>query len=247
MKGTISSLIYSSMIVLGSAGAMVLPSHPAAARTVPAGYQTERIEFAPGATSTVVYHNQNYYPVRYVIRADANQWMSIKADSSQSPVYLTMSGADGTQLILAPQELTSWNGRLPKTQDYYIEALKPADVAYNLRIAIAPNTPQPSTQRLEFAPGATSKVISGTLAPHTSRSYLANARYGQLMSVNVSSPGANTSWLTLYGVDGTVLENGNMSGAQSWHGRLPKTEDYHIQVDNPKSYPINYTLTVAIQ
>ncbi|MBD2681321.1 MULTISPECIES: hypothetical protein [Nostoc] len=246
MKRTISSLIYSSVIVLGSAGAMVLPSHPAAARTVPAGYQTERIEFAPGATSTVVYHNKNYYPVRYVIRANANQWMNIEADSSQSPVYLTMSGADGTRLILAPQELTSWSGRLPKTQDYYIEALKPADVAYNLRIAIAPNI-QTGTQRLQFTPGATSKIVSGTLAPHTSRSYLANARAGQFMSVNVSSPGANTSWITLYGVDGTVLENGNMSGAQSWHGRLSKTEDYHIQVDNPKPYPINYTLTVAIQ
>ncbi|MBD2520405.1 hypothetical protein H6G93_36800 [Nostoc sp. FACHB-973] len=247
MKGTLNSLIYSSIIGLGIAGAMVLPSRPAAARTVPAGYQTERIEFNSGATSTVVYHNKNYYPVRYVIRANANQLMTIEADSSKSPVYLTMSGADGTRLILAPQNLTHWRGRLPKTQDYYIEALKPANVDYNLRIAIAPNTPQVNGQRIEFAPGATSEVISGSLAPHTSRSYFANARVGQLMSVNVNSPGANTSWLTLYGVDGTVLENGNMSGAQSWYGRLPRTEDYHIQVDNPKPYPINYTLTVAIQ
>jgi hypothetical protein len=246
MKRTISGLISFSMMALGSAGAIILPSHPVAARTVAAGYQIERIEFAPGASSTVVYHDRNYYPVRYVIRANANQWMNIEADSSQAPVYLTMSGADGKSLILAPQELRSWSGRLPKTQDYYIEVLKPANVAYNLRITLPPNI-QPGTQRLLFAPGATSKTVSGTLAPHTSRFYLANARYGQFMSVNVSSPGANTSWLTLYGVDGTVLENGNMSGAQSWYGRLPRTEDYHIQVDNPKPYPVNYTLTVGIR
>ncbi|BAZ49323.1 serine/threonine protein kinase [Nostoc sp. NIES-4103] len=247
MKSTLSSLICSSMIGLGIAGVMVLPNRPAAARTVPAGYQTQRIEFAPGATSTVVYHNKNYYPVRYVLRANANQLMTIEADSSQSRVYLTMTGADGTRLIVAPQELTSWRGRLPKTQDYYIEALKPAGVDYNLRIAIAPNTPQITGQRIQFAPGATSEVISGTLLPHTSRFYLANARAFQLMSVNVNSPGANTSWLTLYGVDGTLLENGSKLHTQSWYGRLPKTEDYHIQVDNPKPYPINYTLTVGIQ
>jgi len=246
MKRTISTLIYSSIFALGSTGAMIFPNHPAAARTIPAGYQTERIEFAPGASSIVVSHDRNYYPVRYVIRANANQWMNIEADSSQAPVYLTMSGADGTRLIFAPQELRSWSGRLPKTQDYYIEVLKPADVAYNLRITIPPNI-QPGTQRLLFAPGATSKTVSGTLAPHTSRSYLANARSGQFMSINVSSPGVNTSWLTLYGVDGTVLENGNMSGAQSWYGRLPRTEDYHIQVDNPKPYPVHYTLTVGIR
>ncbi|BCL33924.1 hypothetical protein [Nostoc sp. MS1] len=247
MKRTINTLIYSSIIALGSAGAMLLPSYPAAARTVPAGYQTERIEFAPGAASTVVYHDRNYYPVRYVFRANANQWINIEADSSQAPVYLTMSGADGTRIILAPQEFRSWSGRLPKTQDYYVEVLKPADVAYNLRLTIPPNIQPPSAQRLLFAPGATSRTITGTLAPHTSLSFLANARDGQFMSVNVSSPGINTSWLTLYGVDGTVLENGNMSGAQSWYGRLPRTEDYHIQVDNPKPYPVHYTLTVAIQ
>ncbi|WP_341528465.1 hypothetical protein WKK05_03730 [Nostoc sp. UHCC 0302] len=246
MKSTLNSLICFSIIGLGIAGA-VLPNRPAAARTVPWGYQTQRIEFPAGATSTVVYHNKNYYPVRYVIRANANQLMTIKADSSQSPIFLTMSGADGTRLILAPQNLTHWRGRLPKTQDYYIEALKPAGVDYNLRIAIVPNTPQPSTQRIEFTPGATSEVISGSLAPHTSRSYFAAAKAGQLMSVNVNSPGSNPSWLTLFGVDGTVLENGNMSGAQAWHGRLPITEDYHIQVTNPASYPINYTMTVAIQ
>ncbi|MBD2503321.1 hypothetical protein [Anabaena azotica] len=246
MKRTVTSLIYSSIIALGSAGAMILPSHPVAARTVPAGYQTERIEFAPGAVSTVVYHDRNYYPVRYVFRANANQWMSIAANSSQAPVYLTMSGADGTSIIYAPQELRSWSGRLPKTQDYYVEVLKPANVAYNLRLTIPPNV-QPSAERLLFAPGATSKTVSGTLAPHTSRSFLANARDGQYMYVNVTSPGANTSWLTLYGVDGTVLANGNMSGAQSWSGRLPRTEDYHIQVDNPESYPIHYTLIVSIR
>ncbi|BAY28042.1 hypothetical protein H6G64_35705 [Calothrix sp. FACHB-156] len=247
MKGTIKSLIGCGMIGLGMLGTMLVPNRAATARTVPAGYQTERIEFAPGATSTVVYHNKNYYPVRYVIRANANQLMNIEADSSKSPVFLTMSGADGTRLIVAPENLTHWRGRLPKTQDYYIEALKPANVDYNLRIAIAPNTPQINGQRIKFAPGTTSEVISGSLPAHSSRSYFANARAGQLMSVNVNSPGANTSWLTLYGVDGTVLENGNMSGAQYWHGRLLKTEDYHIQVDNPKPYPINYTLTVAIQ
>jgi len=112
-------------------------------------------------------------------------------------------------------------------------------------VAAIAETPQYNLQRIHFVPGATQATVTGVIRPHSQHTYLVGAKTRQLMSVNVNSPN-NKDHLTIYGVDGTVLTNGNMSGSSQWRGRLPITEDYIVKVTNPTGDSTKYTMTVVI-
>jgi hypothetical protein len=248
MNKIVNGLICVGMLSLGGAGALITLA-PAAIAT-PIQYQTQRIEFAPGANSANVYNLNNATPTRYVLRANAGQEMKVELNSPSPLPYLVITGADGTSLLPANQDLSIWQGRLPSSQDYYVQVIRPQQAEradYNLKVTIeSEKLPQPQGQRIEFAPGATSAIVSGSVAPHMTRTYLLKADAGQLMTINVNSPG-NPDVLTVYGKDGTVLINGSMAGDHSWYGRLPLTEDYNVQVTNTTQYPTNYSMNVAIR
>ncbi len=112
-------------------------------------------------------------------------------------------------------------------------------------VAAIAETPQYNLQRIQFVPGATQATVTGVISPHSQHTYLVGAKAGQLMSVKVNSPN-NKDHLTIYGIDGTVLTNGNMSGSSQWLGRLPITEDYIVKVTNPTGDSTKYTMTLAI-
>jgi lipopolysaccharide export LptBFGC system permease protein LptF len=112
-------------------------------------------------------------------------------------------------------------------------------------VAAIAETQQDKIQRINFARGAIQATVNGVIPPHSQHTYLVNAKAGQIMSVNVNSPN-NKDHLTIYGVDGTVLTNGNMSGSSQWRGRLPITEDYIVKVTNPTNSSTKYTMTVVI-
>ena len=65
------------------------------------------------------------------------------------------------------------------------------------------------------------------------------------MTVNIDSPNDNVL-LTIVGADGIPLTNGNMSGATSWTGELPATQDYTLRAIGTLE-PASYTLTVTIE
>lgn len=248
MNRIVNGLVCAGILSLGGVGILTTLAPTAIAKSIP--YQTQRIEFAPGATSAEVYNLNDATPTHYVLRANAGQEMKVELNSPSPLPYLVITGADGTPLLSANQDLSIWQGRLPSSQDYYVQVVRPQRAGgadYNLKVTIEPEgSPQPQGQRIEFAPGATSAVVSGSVAPHMTRTYLLKADAGQLMTVNVNSPG-NPDVLTVYGKDGTVLINGNMAGDHSWYGRLPLTEDYNVQVTNTTQYPTNYSMNVAIR
>ncbi len=84
-----------------------------------------RIKFAHGSYGT----NVNGYVTAnttnfYLLRASAGQTMSVAILSPGSNIKLTIYGMqDGSPLVRAMNGATSWNGVLPGTQDYMIEAV----------------------------------------------------------------------------------------------------------------------------
>lgn len=245
MNRKLASVLCAGILGLGGIGSAVLASSPAEAIALPQPVPTQRIEFAPGATSAVIRNNGNNYPQRYVIRANAGQVMNVQVDSPDN-ITLSIVGADGRVLLPQPVETSNWSGRLPTTEDYYIWLYKPQGATYTLSVNIPPANTPASMQRVQFQPGTTSTVLSGNLAPHTSQSYLVGAREGQYTSVQVNSSN-NADFLTMYGKDGTVLTNGNMSGSTVWSGRLPQTEDYIVEVTNPTASSTHYVMPISIQ
>ena len=100
-------------------------------------------------------------------------------------------------------------------------------------------------QRITFDSGAISATVEGDVATHESDDYILAAQAGQAMTVNITSPTSNVL-LTIVGADGIPLTNGNMSGATSWQGELPATQDYTLRAIGTLE-PSSYTLTVTIE
>lgn len=100
--------------------------------------------------------------------------------------------------------------------------------------------------RITFAPGAVSAQVQGVTAESRVVTYLLKANGGQTMTVVLNAP-PNSAGITIYGMqDGQPLIR-SQSGATSWTGQLPMTQDYVIQVVPFGNGTVNYTLNVTVQ
>jgi hypothetical protein len=190
---------------------------PSAGRTEPV-----RLRFEPGGTSASVEGSIEAGGINdYVINAMAGQTMMVSLDSPNRDVFLTIYGVqDGQPLVRSAMGQTMWTGTLPGTQDYSIKAVSVGQAtAYSLQVVIP--------ARIKFAPGATSASVQGTVSGGAIVRYLLRAMAGQTMTVVITSPHQDVL-LTIWGLtDGQPLVR-SVSGATSWTGVLPATQDYVI-------------------
>ena len=212
--------------------------------------QRKRINFQPGSTTAVEQGNIAASGMaEYVVAAQAGQTMSVKVTSPQDQVILVIYGADGTVLLTDHVGVASWSGPLPSTQDYNIDLKSHASTPVNYTLEVTLSTqpgpsPQPTTRRIRFAPGATTAIEQGSLAAGGMDRYVLAATAGQIMSVNVSSSQGQVI-LVIYGADGTVLISDH-AGTTHWSGQLPSTQDYYIDARSVGSVAVEYTLQVTI-
>ena len=106
--------------------------------------------------------------------------------------------------------------------------------------------PRGKTQRVKFARGRTTAVLSGAVVRGTNDRYILGARAGQTMIVHITAREKNAVF-TILGPDGTALE-GTEEGvdAKDWTGELPLSGDYSIWV-SPSRGNATYTLEVTIR
>jgi hypothetical protein len=198
-----------------------------------------RVQFAPGTTSTVLTGSLPAHgTARYVLGAMADQVMEVGVSPPEG-LALSVSGVDGTPLQIATQGTAGLRGIVPRTQDYVIQVSAGAQpVAYTLNVVI------PAVVR--FAPGATSAAVEGKLAANGVQHYVVRAQAGQLMEVDL--PPQQGIGLSVYGVDGTVLQS-PMGGLSGFRGTLPSTQDYILALaaqDGAVSYTMNVIIPAAI-
>jgi hypothetical protein len=216
-----------------------------------------RIEFAPGASWGVVQGSLAAGGIdEYVLRATAGQSMMVIVKSADNSVVLEISGlSDGQPLLRSHMGQTSWQVILLTTQDYLIKAVSMgAATTYTLQVIIPPlpaegETPPPTAtppqvKRIEFAAGATSAVVEGTLGAEDIDEYVLYALGGQNLSVTVWSPD-NSVVLEIWGVgDGQPLLRSHMRQS-SFQQVLPATQDYGIKAVGTGA-ATSYTLEVII-
>jgi len=216
-----------------------------------------RIQFAPGAISAQVESRLAVGGAdRYVMTATAGQEMTLNfsvtsaVDSAEMSTILNIWGADGARLRLGYVDAAGWVGELPSTQDYYIDVISVAQapVDYTLEVTIPPaaSQPEPGPKRIQFALGAISAQVQGSLAAGGIDRYVLPAMAGQEMTVNLSDSSAGVNAiLVIWGADGTVLISDH-ADATTWVGELPFTEDYYIDVKSVVQAPVDYVLEVVI-
>lgn len=204
----------------------------------------QAITFAPGATEADV---QGQIPANqiatYSLSASANQNMQLTLSSNSASARIAVISPAGVPL--PPQrgnpEGTYWQGNLTETGTYLIQVLagSAAPIAnFGLNVTIP--------VRITFEPGAISAQVQGVTSSNRVVTYLLKANGGQTMTASLNAP-PNSAGITIYGLeDGQPLIR-SQSGATSFNGRLPMTQDYVIQVVPFGGGQVNYTLDITVR
>ena len=212
---------------------------PKPATATPPLPPVKRIQFAPGATSAQAQGQIGAGKIdEYVLKAQAGQWMLVDISSPKNDVLLAVTGLSDKQPYLrSAAGATSWQGKLPATQDYSLKAVSSGAAApYTLRVTIP--------ARITFKPGTTGASVERKLGAQDQHEYVLKASKGQTMTATIRSP-SNDVLLEIYGFeDGQPLVRVPM-GATTWTGVLPATQDYSIKavaVGGPTSYKMDITV-----
>lgn len=161
-------------------------------------------------------------------------------------LLVVSSGPSEDELCSKDEPFVACWERLTPEQQLYTVTLNCAQDT----TAAAASQPEPEPTRIQFAPGAISGQVQGSLAAGGVDRYVLTAMAGQEMTVNLSVASAGDSAavsaiLVIWGADGTVLISDH-ADATTWVGQLPSTQDYYINVRSVVQDPVDYTLEAII-
>jgi len=106
------------------------------------------------------------------------------------------------------------------------------------------------TERVQFAKGASSKTITGSLKGDASVDYIVGARAGQTLNVTLKPGNPSNYFNVLPPGSETALFVGSSSG-NTYSGRLPTSGDYRVRVylmrnAARRDEAANYSLTIGV-
>lgn len=112
--------------------------------------------------------------------------------------------------------------------------------------ASMPSSPVVSgDQRVQFDPGTSGTVMSATLEPGTSVTYLLGAREGQFLRVDVQSLGGAIDYRIL-NPDGSDLL-GLIGSDTPYEGQLWQSGDHAVEIVNAGSRPVSFDIGIGIE
>ena len=146
--------------------------------------------------------------------------------------------AAGTMTALAPTQSP------PTLIPVNTLAVLPSATAVPTQTPFPPPPPSNSPTRIQFAQGAISATVSGTVVFPNRPQYVLYAFKNQRMTVQISSADNSANFAILGVTDGQPLKRFENED-RTWTGYLPTTQDYILQVAVPGG-SANYSLTVTI-
>lgn len=224
----------------------------------PSPSQPERIQFAPGSTSTSVSGRMPGSSIKqYILRAQGGQVIDIQSWGSGAYRF-AVETSDGALLGTADRGQSLFR-TLPSTQDYLITLQTPEGTfgaEYGLLVTInwtspppAPTptpVPAPTVEVIRFAPGSTNATVWGTASSSQPRVYRLDARRGQVMTVQLRTEQGAPARVTIATERGIFLGAANQG--ENWQGILPANQSYFLTVQGPADAgSANYSLFVDIR
>lgn len=136
---------------------------------------------------------------------------------------------------------------LKLTQRLAAAALLSAIVAAPM--AIHAQAPSPRPERVQFAKGASSKIIKGNIRGDQSRVFVVNVRAGQIMKVKLVSSNTSANFNITAPGAAQALFIGSTSGSE-FQGTIPSSGDYKIDLFLMRNAArrnelANFTLTIG--
>ena len=211
----------------------------------PTANTLERIKFAAGSTSaTVTGHLESSESKQYILHALAGQTMTINLAFPAGRAILVVWGDDGDVLLSDHAEASNFQRQLPTTQDYHIQIKGRPEGSSDYSMTISIPSVNTAAKRIEFAPGADSSTVNGTLQPSMSDQYIINVQAGQTMTIDLTFT-VGQAILVVWGADGDVFLSDHAE-ASSFQSALPATQDYYIMVKGRPDGSTGYSMTVTI-
>ena len=165
--------------------------------------------------------------------------MIVMVDSLNHDVTLSVQTQGGTYLLSPSAGKSTWEGLLPQTEDYYIGIYGGSSTEnFNLSVEI------PS--RIQFEPGKDSAIVSGSTVAGYIVDYVLFASQGQKMTVHLNGVG-NDGALSIYGFSDGQPYIRSVVEQTEFSFKLPRTQDYIIQVVPRAGKVVNYTVVVEIK
>ncbi|HEX8568134.1 MAG TPA: hypothetical protein VF648_21015 [Pyrinomonadaceae bacterium] len=198
--------------------------------------------------------NANVGEAKGVARLAGDTAVFVPDDAASCEISLRFSG--NKLIVKAKNEIESCGFGLNVSAEgtYTKTSGKPDFNASEGEITL--NTDSPSnepakTERISFAPGKSSTVVSGKISSGEQQIYLVGARAGQTMLVEIIEGGANND-VVLH----IVTPNGSYPMGKSgespeydafWSGKLPQSGDYKIVLGAIESKNVNFKMSVEIR
>ena len=186
--------------------------------------------------------------ISYTLDAQAGQTLIAAVSSQDQDVFFEIKGlGDGSLLASFSEEITSFTGKLPATQTYRVTLTSKTDNSYFLSVEV------PAV--LALVPGGGGVSIKGYVdvlqAFHpgvfTRVRYLLELDAGQILNVQLDSPGLENLTLALFGVEDRVpyLRHVIKSDAIS-DFQVPVSQAYYLDVYNTGGISAEYELEIEL-
>ena len=202
--------------------------------------EATRINFLSNATTGVVsgpiQPGQTQF---FVLNASQGQPMIVMVNSLNNDVTLSVRTKGGTSMLNAAAHQITWQGMLPKTEDYYLGIYGGAS---NENFTLTVEIPF----RIKFLPDSFSASLSGQTVAGYNVAYTVLAIKSQKMTVNLNGVADNAA-LTIYGYSDGQPYLRSVTEQTSFTFKLPATQDYIIEVVPRAGQVVNYTLEVIIK
>jgi hypothetical protein len=224
-------LTYLVLLLLTGISLTTVQASPLTQSTIP-------ISFSRGTTGTSLSGTLPAGGVmNYIIRASSGQFILVNLSAANNSVRAAIRNNNQTQTLIDRPAGNGyfWVGPLTSTQTYILQLFgSPSATTYTLDVEI----PAPI-----ILSAGTSTIMSGNIVNRRGPSYVIKANAGQVLTASLPSGAGYT--LTVYGLqNGQVLQQA-ASGASSYSGILPTTQDYVLQVVS-SNVSASFNMNVAL-
>ena len=209
------------------------------------GGGAQRINFAPGQTSAQVTGTAGLgQSPQYVFFANGGQQVRIVVISPGNIANFGLTGVTDGITYKSPADPTrDWTFTLPTSQDYQITVSAGSSVNFTLQIFLL-NPQPPQTERITFAPGQSTKVVSGNLQANVPKYYVVYVAAGQQLRLLLTSNPAGSANFAINGVSDGIVYKQLTDPSRETTITVPTSQDYLITVFS--SVSASYQLEVTV-
>ena len=209
------------------------------------GGGAQRINFAPGQTSAQVNGTAGIgQSPQYVFFANGGQQVRIVVISPGNIANFGVTGVtDGITYKSPADQTRDWTFMLPTSQDYQITVSAASSVNFTLQVFLL-NPQPPLTERITFAPGQSTKVVSGNLQANVPKYYVVYVAAGQQLRLLLTSNPAGSANFAINGVSDGIVYKQLTDPSRETTITVPTSQDYLITVFS--SVSASYQLEVTV-